>query len=108
METTTAHTSAEALNRLTQCKRKRLQDELHDICLAAQRNGADDMSGREIQAAYERLTGKRIDASSISSRINSLVAAGRLVRLDISRACKVTGNNILPVRVPATQARLVD
>lgn len=103
----TAQTSAQALNAIGQVRRKQLQDEIHDICVAAQRNGAADLSGKEIQSAYERLNGRRIEASTISSRLNNLIAAGRLERVAQVRPCAVTGNNIHPVRVPATQARLV-
>jgi len=50
--------------------------------------------------------GKRIDASSVSARVNGLIAAGRLVRLERSRPCRVTGRDIHPVRVVAVQAGL--
>ena len=86
---------------------KHLQDQIHDICVTAQRNGHDDMSGKEIQERYEAIYGKRIDASSVSARINNLVAAHRLVRLETQRPCRITGRDIHPVRVPLTQARLV-
>lgn len=82
------------------------QKALFDLVLGAQRNGAADMSMRELQGAYERLHGKRIDMSSISSCCNGLVAAGRLVRATPVRSCSVTGRDILPLSVPVQQARL--
>jgi hypothetical protein len=103
----TAQTSAQALNAIGQRKLKHLQDQIHDICLSAQRNGRGDISGKEIQARYELIYSKRIDASSISARVKGLIDAGRLERCPIARACQVTGRDIHPVRVPATQARLV-
>lgn len=103
----TAATSAQALQRIGNVKRKQLQDEIHDICIALHRNGASDISGKEIQAQYELIHGRRIEASTISSRVSNLIDAGRLVRLPDTRPCRVTGNNIHPVQVPATQARLV-
>lgn len=103
----TAQTSAQSLNAVGQRTIKHLQDQIHDICMAAQRNGFGNLSGKEIQAKYELIYGKRIDASSISARVNGLIAAGRLERVAIARACQVTGRDIHPVRVPATQARLV-
>lgn len=83
------------------------QKALYDLVLGAQRNGAADMSMRELQAAYERLHGKRIDMSSVSSCCNGLVAAGRLARSTPVRSCTVTGRDILPLSVPLTQARLL-
>ena len=103
----TAATSAQALQRIGNVKRKQLQDEIHDICIAMHRHGMEDISGKEIQAQYELIHGKRIEASTISSRVSNLIDAGRLVRVADARPCRVTGNNIHPVRVPATQARLV-
>lgn len=100
-------TSAQALAAIGQRTVMNLQDRIHDICVAAQRNGMDDLSGKEIQERYERLYSKRIDASSVSARINNLISAKRLERLTTVRPCRVTGHDIHPVRVPATQARLV-
>lgn len=100
-------TSAQALATIGQRTVMNVQDRIHDICVAAQRNGTDDLSGKEIQERYEHLYSKRIDASSVSARINNLIAAKRLERLATVRPCRVTGHDIHPVRVPATQARLV-
>ena len=84
-----------------------LQDKIKDICVAAQLHGKTDLSMREIQSQYELQHGKRIEMSTVSSRVNSLVAAGRLVRLGVPRPCAITGRNILPLVAPLTQARLV-
>lgn len=113
LHTTTAQSSAQALASVGLSNIKKLQDRIHDICIAAQRNGVLDLSGREIQQRYEQQysieQGRdvRIEMSSVSSRVNALVSAGRLERLEVARACSVTGSNILPVRVPMMQARLV-
>lgn len=101
------NTSAKALSAIRAPELKQLQDKIHDICVAAQRNGYDDLSGKEIQARYELLYGQRIEASSVASRVNNLVTAGRLERLQQVRPCTVTGHDIHPVRVPMKQARLV-
>jgi 1,2-phenylacetyl-CoA epoxidase catalytic subunit len=103
----TRQTSAQALDRIGLPGLKQLQDKLHDICVAAQRNGIDDLSGKEIQARYELQYGQRIEASSVASRVNNLVTAGRLERVKVARPCKVTGRDIHPVRVPMKQVRLV-
>lgn len=106
-QTSTSHSSAQALALLGNAKKKCLLDQIMDICLAAQRNGADDLSGKEIQAKYELIHGKRIEAGTVSGRVNDLVSAKRLERLTFSRACAITSRDIYPVRVPAAQARLM-
>lgn len=100
------YTSAVALQALGNVAHKTSLDKIFDICLAAQRNGADDLSGKEIQSKYELLYGQRIDAGTVSARVNNLVTAKRLERSRTARACAVTGRDIYPVRVPATQVRL--
>lgn len=105
--TTTADTSAASFDIERPRWQASKQKQLFDIVLGAQRNGAADMSMRELQAAYERLHSKRIDMSSVSSCCNGLVTAGRLVRATGVRACLVTGRDILPLSVPAKQAGLV-
>lgn len=107
MHQTASDTSALALGRIGLPTLKTENDKIADICLAAQRNGCDDLSGKEIQARYELLYGKRIDASAVSARVNALVTAHRLERSTITRACSITGQDIHPVRVPAVQSRLV-
>lgn len=103
---TTSETSAQALNQIGLPKLKGELDKIHDIVLAAHRHGIDDMSGREIQQRYEQIHGKRIDSGTVSARCNGLIAAGRLERCRIARACHVTGKDIHPVRVVAQQSRL--
>lgn len=100
------NTSAQAFHALRMPDLKQLQDKIHDICLAAQRNGYDDLTRKEIQARYELLYSARIDASTVSSRVHNLIVAGRLERTAVRR-CTVTGNEVEPVRVPMKQARLV-
>lgn len=106
--TTTAHTSAASFDAERPRWQASKQKALFDLVLGAQRSGAAaDMSMRELQAAYERRHGQRIELSSISSCCHGLVAAGRLVRATPVRPCTITGRDILPLSVPAKQARLV-
>lgn len=100
------NTSAQAFAALRVPDLKQLQDKIHDICVAAQRNGLDDLTRKEIQARYELLYSCRIDASTVSSRVHNLIVGGRLERAPVRR-CTVTGNEVEPVRVPLKQARLV-
>lgn len=100
-------TSAQALSDLGLRKLKGELDKIHDIVLAAARHGIDDMSGREIQQRYELIYGKRIDSGTVSARVKNLVDGRRLQRRIMTRACQVTGHDIHPVCVVATQVRLV-
>lgn len=103
----THQTSAQAFSSLGNMVLKTEADKILDICVGAQRNGAHDMSGREIQQRYEFLYGKRIDSGTVSARVNALILAGRLKRSQFSRACSVTGRDIYPVLVLMAQTRLV-
>lgn len=101
----TRQTSAQAHDAFGAHRAKKIKAEILDIVIAAARHGVDDLSGREIQQRYELQHGKRIEASTISSRVNDLIASGLLERAG-ARPCKVTGNNIAPVRAVAHQVRL--
>ena len=101
-----ARTSAMALDAMGLRDMARSNRAIFDICVGAQRNGARDLSLREIQQRYERLYSKRIDVSSVSARVHSLIEAGWLHRRAEPRACSITGRSVLPVFAPEKQARL--
>ena len=97
-----AHTSALALDAMGLRTLARSNRAIFDICVGAQRNGACDLSLREIQQRYERIYSKRIDVSCV----HSLIEAGWLHRRAEPRACSITGRSVLPVFAPEKQARL--
>lgn len=99
-------TSSAALAVFGLKKMARQQQAIFDVVLAAQRNGAVDMSLTEIRDAFERTHSKRIDLNRVSARVSNLVAAQRLVRAVDARLCSVTGYLVRPVFVPAAQVRL--
>lgn len=99
--------SAQSLEAVGLLGRASLMDKIEGICIARQRNGAQDLSGKEIQQLYEALHGVRLESGTISARIAGLIDAGRLVRRPEQRLCAVTGRNICPVYAPAKQTRLV-
>ena len=68
--------------------------------------GVIDLSGRELQQLFEQAYGRRIDASTIAARVNSMVAAGVLQRCAV-RMCTVTGVKISPFRAVPEQIRMV-
>lgn len=102
--TTTGETSAAAFKTVSAEQLKTLNDKLLDLVLGAQRNGCKDLSLRELQQAYELRYCKRIELGTVSGAVTRLVDAHKLVRDDKPRACNVTGHNVLPFCVPATQA----
>lgn len=79
---------------------------LHVVRQAAAQ-GVRNMSGREIQVAYQREFGDWLDMSTLSARINNLVAGNQLERLTESRHCGVTGKDILPVQVVPKQGSVL-
>ena len=56
-----------------------------------------NISLKEIQSIYNRYH-KDIDLSTVSARVNGLVAAKRLERLEETRKCSITGVNIHPLK----------
>lgn len=109
-----SETSAQSHAAIGNKPRQKLQNDIFDICVQEQRKGASDLSGQEVrrllEAKYSLERGKevRVDMSSITAPIGRLVTAGRLLRVKTVRQCSVTSQNIHPLRVPATQARLMD
>lgn len=102
-----ADTSRDALQAMSISSLKRMGDRIHAVVAAACRAGALDVSMREIQQLLSRSTGEHIDMSSISARVNALVAAKRLVRhKSRPRACSITGKDIAPLSLPVVQDRL--
>ena len=99
-------TSAQALDAMGLRRMAGQRRKIFDIVVVAQRRGAKDLSLREIQQRFELLEGRRIDVSTVSARVNNLVAAGWLERRSDIRHCSVTGMAVHPVFVPPTQARL--
>lgn len=95
-----AETSITALQSVSLKEQKTLADKIFAVVVLARRAGVVDMSMREIQRDMELVEGKRIDLSTISARVNGLVAAKRLHRQhDAPRACSFSGRLIFPLCV---------
>lgn len=108
--TTTHHTSgtpasAQALTSGGTLRRAATQAAMIVEVLRA--SSSRSMTAREIQAAIEAQYARRLDMCSISARINGMVSAGRLARVDAPRLCTVTGYNSQPVYLVAQQAALI-
>jgi hypothetical protein len=96
-----------ALGQLGLVGLKTSADDVYLVIAAACKAGAADLTRRELQALFEKRFERRMDASSISARVNELVTAQRVLeRLD-NRVCTVTGNMVGAVYVVMKQVRLV-
>lgn len=82
-------------------------DDIYLIIATACKAGADDLTGREIQALYERRYGRRIESGTISARVSELLAAQRILRRPQTRICTVTRKVAAPVYVVMKQTRMV-
>lgn len=107
MQVSTLDTQSASLQAVGLKKLARQQQEILDVVVACCESLTGDMSLVEIQDAYERINGRRIDVSRVSARVSNLVAAGRLGRREDTRPCSKTGRPIHPVFPPQKQARLV-
>lgn len=102
-----ADTSREAASKISGLARKSLSDLIEAVVVGAMRAGAADLSMKEIQAELRRVYERDVEVASISGRVNELVAAKRLVRLENSRRpCRVTGHTIAPLSAPLVQERM--
>lgn len=82
-------------------------DDVYLVIAAACRSGVADLTRRELQALFEKRFERRMDASSISARVNELVTAQRVFERPDNRVCTVTGNMVGVVYVVMKQVRLV-
>lgn len=102
-----APTSRAALAEISLSSQMSMMDRIELVITNAMRNGAKDMSMKEVQAALERTYGLHVELSSISGRVNALVNAKRVVRDKLHpRTCSVTGRSIEPLSVAAEQERM--
>jgi len=100
-------TSAQSLDALGIRGQKQQADKVLDIVIAAQRNGAKDLSLREIAKRWELLHGTPIDVGTVSARVSNLISQHRLVRVEAdARPCSISGKTVQPVCVPTQQARM--
>ena len=112
-QTSPSDTSGQVFHKISNGRKKNLQDAIVAICALWQRKGVQDFGATELSLLLEAQalsdTGHtvRINSSSLSGPISGLVAAGRLVKREGKRPCTHTRQDIQAYFVPATQARLV-
>jgi hypothetical protein len=95
-----------ALQRMGLIGLKSRADDIFLVIATACRAGTEDLTGREIQALYERRYGRRIESGTISARVSELLAARRILRRPQSRVCTVTREMAAPVYVVMKQVRM--
>jgi hypothetical protein len=104
MKTAVADTSISAYRAMPVKQLATQADRIEQIVADEYAAWGTDMSLREIQAAYRRLycrtRGAYIDVSTVGARVNELIAANRLIRLETTRPCSNSQRPIHPVRVP--------
>lgn len=81
-------------------------DDVLLVIATACKAGVEDLTGREIQALYERRYGRRIESGTISARVSELLAARRILRRPQTRICTVTREIAAPVYVVMKQTRM--
>ena len=100
MRTAVQETSIDAFYAIVNGRGKTQQERIYEIvrsaCLAMP---SSNLSLNEIKRLYVGVHGD-IELSTVSARVNSLVCANRLQRLESIRSCSVTGKGIHPVRLP--------
>lgn len=98
-----------ALGQLGLVGLKTSADDVYLVIAAACKAGdaSTDLTRRELQALFEKRFERRMDASSISARVNELVTAQRVFERKDNRVCTVTGNMVGAVYVVMKQVRLV-
>lgn len=82
-------------------------DDVLLVIATACKAGVEDLTGREIQALYERRYGRRIESGTISARVSELLLAQRILRRPQTRICTVTREVAAPVYVVMKQTRMV-
>ena len=105
MRTQVAETSIDAFRSLGNGKIKTQADRIFDVIEKSTTVWAVNFSLNEIKALYRAMYGGDIELSTVSARVNGLVAARRLERVDSIRKCAVTGSGVRPVRIPETGQR---
>ncbi len=103
---TSPHTSAQALHKISNGARKTTCDMILDVVTRTQRCGGRDMSMKEIQRDINTQYGRWLDVSTISARVNELMAGNKLQRTTEPRRCTVSGATIGGLSVPLTQASI--
>lgn len=97
MKTAMQGTSLDAWRQLPLSRLKTQGDRIADVVASSTQS---DMSLREIARDFEIEHGLAIDISTVSARVNALIAAQRLQRLETTRPCRVSGKTVHPVRIP--------
>jgi hypothetical protein len=106
MRTAVTESSIRSYRSLPNSQKKSVANLIFSVIERSSSLASNGMSMAEIQRDMERL-GAHIEKSTISARINEMVAAGRLFRASYMRRCSITGKSIHPVSLALGQLRLL-
>jgi hypothetical protein len=110
MKSNVLDTSIDAYYSMPNQKKKGQADRIEAVVLYLCAGTVNaDCSLREIKRVYDRNFAHEygeIDAGTVSARVNELIAAGRLERLETIRKCSKSGAGIHPVRPAPKQHSL--
>ena len=106
MRTHVQESSILAFHSLPNTQKKSVADLIFQAIEQNSDRGGNGMSMAEIQRVL-RVSGSHIEKSTISARINEMVACNRLYRADYLRRCSISGKSIHPVSLPLGQMRLL-
>lgn len=88
-------------------KLARQQQDILNVVIGGCAPMVGDMSLVEIQVAFERAYGLRIDVGRVSARVSNMIAGGQLHRCADPRPCTITGRMVHPVFPAQRQASFV-
>lgn len=103
LRTQVRDTSIEAYHNISNTYKATVCDSIYSI--VAESNSA--LSLREIQSRYNSTHQASIDVSTVSGRVNELIAAGRLERTAPVRKCTFSGKSVHPVSIVPVQMVLI-
>lgn len=92
---------------LSNYAKKTVADKIYDIVEMYCCIDAGGISMAEIQDEFFNIYGKRIEKSTISPRVNELIAGGRLFRHSHLRTCSISGKAIHPITLAKGQLNLL-
>lgn len=99
--------SAQAYHQFSPAQLKHHGERILHVMRQAHAAGVKDLSSKEIRGLIHEQLGLYFDMSDLTSPINRLVAAGRLERLKEQRQCRVSGNDIAPLRLVPKQGSVL-
>lgn len=107
MRTQVQESSIRSYQSLSNRSKQTVADKIYEIVGMWCSVDAGGISMAEIQEEFFNVHNYRVEKSTISPRVNELIAAGRLYRHPHLRTCSVTGKAIHPITLSKGQLNLL-